>query len=117
MKKTLFTVTLGIILSFGGFTQEFKILTTVESVVAGGLGRSRMIESDATGELKETKMKNFFSLAGINFGNIMKNDLMIGDRLSTYIKEGWRIENVTSGVYSAETSTGIFITRYLLRKD
>lgn len=41
---------------------EFMQLNTIESVVPGGLGRSRMISTTSNGMLEETKLENFFSL-------------------------------------------------------
>ena len=52
-------------------------ITTIESVVPGGLGRSRMVTTDPDGNYKEIDMENFFSFVGINFGNVRKNDKMI----------------------------------------
>lgn len=102
---------------------EFKLVTTVESVVPGGLGRSRMITSDVSGAIEEKEMKNFFSLVGINFKNIKENDGMITDKITQMTMEGWELQQITSGVYSPPVTsdatsggTGIFITRYLFRK-
>jgi hypothetical protein len=95
---------------------EYMVVTTVESVVPGGLGRSRMISQDASGNLEEVEMQNFFSLVGINFKNIRANDKMIADKLNTMSTKGWELYNVNTGVYGADKSTGIFITRYLFRK-
>ncbi|MEO0312182.1 MAG: hypothetical protein RIQ89_1839 [Bacteroidota bacterium] len=97
--------------------QEFTLLTTVESVVPGGLGRSRMITTSSDGTLKETPMENFFSLAGINFGNIRQNDQAITDKITAMYRDGWELVNVNSGVYGADKSTGIFITRYLFKRS
>ncbi len=100
----------------------FEQVTVVESVVPGGLGRSRMITSDKKGDLEEIKLKNFFSLTGINFGNIKDNDKDITNKISEMTGEGWELYDVTSGVYSSAGEgltgggTGIFITRYLFRK-
>ena len=96
--------------------QEFKVITTIESVVPGGLGRSRMITTDANGEAVETPMKNFFSMVGINFGNVKENDNQISKKLNEMSAEGWALYNTTSGVYSADKSTGIFITRYFFSR-
>lgn len=108
------------IVLLAGFTalsaQEFKVITTIESVVPGGLGRSRMIQQDANGKLEEIKMNNFFSMVGINFGNIMDNDLMIAEMLTKMTTEGWEIISIVPGVYAADKSTGIFITRYFFKK-
>jgi len=107
---------------------EYKILTSVESIVPMGIGRSRLIENtsevDATlyttsrsdgtdssqgrvrrkdlkvDELNETKLLNFFSGVGINFQNIASNDAMIASALSTWAEEGWELAFVTGGVES-----------------
>ena len=97
--------------------QEFTLVTTIESVVPGGLGRSRMITTTSDGQLKETPMENFFSLVGINFGNVRQNDQAITDKITQMTKEGWELTNVNSGVYSGEKSVGIFVTRYLFKRN
>lgn len=102
---------------------EFKLVTTIESVVPGGLGRSRMITSDARGATEEREMKNFFSMVGINFKNVRENDALITDKITRMTEEGWELHNVTAGVYSpgvtsdaTSAGAGIFITRYLFRR-
>lgn len=108
--------------------QEYKVVTTVESVVPMGLGRSRIIEttdslnvddfttkrtdgkkskqkdisrSDAkTNKLSETKLLNFYSAVGINFQNIASNDAMITSKINKLVKEGWELKFVLSGVES-----------------
>lgn len=109
---------------FSSFTKkeqnqyEYQQITTIESVVPMGLGRSRMISTSPTGTLEETKMENFFSAAGINFGNIRSNDKATTDKISQLVNAGWELEEVTAGVYSGNenNSNGIFITRYLFKK-
>ena len=108
---------------------EFKQITVIESVVPGGLGRSRMLVNDPAGNLEEIKLKNFFSLTGINFKNVKNNDEMITDKVAELSGQGWELRDVTSGVYSSTSvsggtdlgmsanATGIFITRYLFRKS
>jgi hypothetical protein len=104
------------------------IVTTVESVVPAGIGRSRMIvqkdqlnvedftttrtdgkksdqkdikRSDAKiKNFDETKLLNFYSVAGINFQNIASNDALISDKLTKLVKEGWTLMFVTSAVES-----------------
>jgi hypothetical protein len=117
MKKIVFTVML-LALTTVGFSQvyEFYQMTTVESVVPGGMGRSRMILTDEKGAMQDIKMENFFSLVGINFENIRFNDQMIGDKLGDLSREGWELAEVSSAAYGHESSTGIFITRYLFRR-
>jgi hypothetical protein len=110
----------GLFFAFGFKPAESKVvytqITTIESVVPGGLGRSRMITTDPNGEYKEVDMENFFSLVGINFGNVRKNDKTITDKLNQMTSDGWALDQVNSGVYSADKSTGIFVTRYLFKK-
>jgi hypothetical protein len=115
--KKLFFIIIAMLMYSASFAQEFTLVTTIESVVPGGLGRSRMISTTSDGKLKETPMENFFSLVGINFGNVRMNDQSITDKITEMAKDGWHLENVNSGVYSADKSTGIFITRYLFKKE
>lgn len=117
----------------GSFTmsiaQEYKVITVVESIVPGGVGRSRIIDSkevidykslttsreegndgkdqrkidrsDAKIEtLEETKLLNFYSLMGINFQNIASNDAIITSKLNDMAKQGYELVFVTSGVES-----------------
>lgn len=115
--KKLFVFAALWICSVNAFAQEFLQITTIESVVPAGLGRSRMITLKPDGSMDEIKLENFFSLVGINFGNVRMNDHIITDKIGDLVKEGWQLIFVTPGVYSADKSTGIFITRYLFRKD
>lgn len=128
MKKVIVILSLatavlaGMVLS--SFTNKAQVgyqymqITTVESVIPMGLGRSRMIASSAAGALEEIKMENFFSAAGINFGNIRSNDKTVTDKLEQLANDGWELQQVNSGVYSGNenNSNGIFITRYILRR-
>ncbi len=120
------------LLAFSSFTsafaQEYKIITTVESIVPMGLGRSRMIDplsnadykalttertdgkKSSQGDVKrddikienfeETKLLNFYSAVGINFQNITSNDAVISSKLNDLANEGWTLAFVTSGVES-----------------
>lgn len=127
MKKILI---LGIFAALGTacFAQEYKVITTIESIVPMGLGRSRIIENTAdvdaeaftterTGgkdskqgsvkrkdakidNLKETKLLNFYSGVGINFQNIASNDAMIESKINEMGKNGWVLFQVVSGVES-----------------
>ncbi|RLC23478.1 MAG: hypothetical protein DRH21_06990 [Deltaproteobacteria bacterium] len=130
------------------FAQEYLIVTTVESVVPMGIGRSRMIiqtdsvnvdafttsrtdgkkskqkdvsRSDAKiKSFDETKMLNFYSAVGINFQNIASNDAMISDKINKLAKDGWEMTFVTSACESDAgkgDGTGIFITRYIFKRD
>ena len=107
---------------------QYKVVTVVESIVPGGLGRSRMIEhrteqdindfttertdgkSSDQGKIKrkdakidefaESKLLNFYSLVGINFQNIASNDALISSKLNQLAQEGWELVFVASGVES-----------------
>jgi hypothetical protein len=96
---------------------EFTQMTTIESVVPAGLGRSRMITTKPNGEMDEVKMENFFSAVGINFSNVRSNDKLISDKITQLSDEGWELVSVTPGVYASESKTGIFITRYLFKRE
>lgn len=129
MKKILFTaVLLGAFVIESQAQKQYKIITTIESIVPGGLGRSRIIEgtsvvdaaqfttqrtdgkdskqgdikrSDAKiDELNETKILNFYSMVGLNFQNIASNDAMITSILNTLSEQGWELFTVVSGVES-----------------
>lgn len=108
--------------------QEYKIVTTVESIVPMGIGRSRMVDAQTPGDYKalttertdgkkssqgdikredvkidnfeETKLLNFYSAVGINFQNISSNDAVVSSKLNELAKEGWTLAFVTSGVES-----------------
>lgn len=98
--------------------KQFMQINTVESVVAGGMGRSRMIVTNPDGSQKETEMENLFSMAGINFKNIKENEDKLVKTLKSYTDDGWKLEHVTSLTLSQNDSGagGIFMTRYLLSK-
>ncbi len=116
MKKIILGLGL-IFATLCSFSQEYQIVTTIESVVPAGIGRSRMLKTNDQGNLEEIKMENFFSIAGINFGNVKANDKMISDMINEMIQKGWELDNIVTGVYATETSTGIFISRYFFKKD
>lgn len=119
MKKNLLAVALFGLLSFSTFAQdkwEFHQMTAIESVVPGGLGRSRLISTAKDGTMEETKLDNFFSFVGINFGNIKDNDKLLASKIEEKVNAGWEIVTITPGVYAADQSTGIFITRYLFKR-
>ncbi|MEI9809839.1 MAG: hypothetical protein WDO16_19340 [Bacteroidota bacterium] len=65
-------------------SKQFMQVTTVESVVAGGLGRSRMIITHADGSQKESGINNLFSMTGINFKNIKENEDNLIKTLKSY---------------------------------
>ncbi len=125
---------------------EYKVITSVESIVPNGLGRSRLVSSKETKDYKEftstqtdedntrnkakrdeirvknfeeTKLLNFFNLGGIRFQNIAANDAIITSKLNSMSDEGWELMFVTSAVESKgdkSDNNGIFITRYIFKR-
>jgi hypothetical protein len=99
---------------------SYKQITVVESVVPGGLGRSRILTTDDNGQMIEKDLKNFYSMVGINFENIANNDRVIVDRLNELSERGWELFQVTCGSNqqssNGNSSGGLFITRYIFRK-
>ncbi|RKD99936.1 hypothetical protein [Marinifilum flexuosum] len=149
MKKLLllFIIACGLFIDANAQSYEYKVITTVESIVPMGIGRSRIIEekspidanafttertdgkkskqkdvkrSDAKVSLfAETKLLNFYSIAGINFQNIASNDALISSKINSLIEQGYELAFVTSGVESDSgkgDGKGIFITRFIFKK-
>lgn len=119
MKKLIISFCLFGSFAFSAIAQdqwEYQQMTAVESVVPGGFGRSRLITTNKDGSMEEIKLENFFSLVGINFGNIKDNDKILASKIEEKVNTGWELVSITPGVYAADKSTGIFITRYLFRR-
>jgi hypothetical protein len=127
MKKFFFIMLLSVASIGAAFAQDapaanqkkFMQVTTVESVLAGGAGRSKIIITNPDGSQKESEMENLFSLTGINFKNIKSNEDKIITVLKDYTDNGWKLEQVTSLTLSPNDSGsgGIFMTRYLLSRN
>jgi hypothetical protein len=104
--------------SSGGYI--YKQITSVESVIPGGMGRSRILTTDDNGQMLERELKNFYSLVGINFENIANNDRVIVDRLNDLSDQGWELTQVVTGSNqqssNGNSNGGLFITRYIFRK-
>ena len=126
--KHLFLIFIFCTLSTFAQTVEYKVITSVESIVPGGLGRSRLVENNQEMDyneftttrvngkdrssrdvkrkglkidnLSETKLLNFYSLGGINFQNIASNDAITSSKLNELSAEGWLLMHVVSGVES-----------------
>lgn len=126
---------------------EYKVITSVESIVTSGLGRSRIISANEEknfkdytttqtdddnsrnksdrGEIRvkdfdETKLLNFYNIAGIRFQNIAANDAVITSKINTMVAEGWELAFVSSAVESdagKDDAQGIFITRYIFKRN
>lgn len=148
MKKNLTVLLACLITGSAALAQkyEFKIITSVESIVPNGLGRSRLTSSNETRDYKEftttrseddnsrnssdrgdirvkgfdeTKLLNFYNLGGIRFQNIVANDAVVASKLEAMSEEGWDLAFVTSAVESdagEKDANGIFITRYVFKR-
>ncbi len=128
MKKFLLAAGLSAVCSLSAVAQsqsagtkwEYKQISTIESVVPGGLGRSRLLTTEDNGQNLEKELKNFYSMVGINFENISNNDRVIVARLNEMAQDDWELFQVTSGsnmqLSQGSTSGGIFLTRYLFRR-
>ena len=146
MRKFLFLAAIAIAATFDANAQQYKVVTSVESIVPNGLGRSRIVnaleekdyreytsvqaDEDNTrnkskrGEIRvknfeETKLLNFYNIGGIRFQNIAANDALITSMINDMIANGWSLEFVTSAVESEGgkgDGKGIFITRYIFKK-
>jgi len=148
MKQILLTTILLLIsfIDLKAQSYEYKVITSVESIVPMGIGRSRIISSEEdkdynnftserTAEnnkqnkskrsnlkidnFEETKLLNFFSIAGINFKNIASNDALISSKINTMTNNGWDLAFVVSGVESdsgKDDGQGIYITRYIFKR-
>lgn len=146
MKQFFLVVNLVVACGISAVAQrvEYKVLTSVESIVPMGMGRSILVENkeeanlitaDRTGDSKsrlrggrkeakidefaETRLLNFYSGVGINFQNIASNDAIIQTKMNELAKDGWELSHVTGGVESdagEKDGKGIFITRYIFKR-
>jgi hypothetical protein len=146
--QTIVALSFFLLITSGTIAQvyEYKIVTTVESIVPNGLGRSRMISANDSRDYKEftttrseeenernksdrgdirvkgfdeTKLLNFYNLGGIRFQNIAANDAVVNSKLNTMAQEGWDLAFVSSAVESdsgKDDAQGIFITRYVFKR-
>ncbi|NML21994.1 hypothetical protein HHL16_13980 [Pseudoflavitalea sp. G-6-1-2] len=98
-------------------TKQFLQITTVESVIGGGIGRSKLIITNPDASQEEADLENLFSMVGINFKNIKSNELKITQTLKNYTDKGWKLEQVIPlSLSPGQGSNGIFMTRYLFSK-
>ena len=147
MRKIAFFIIIALFGFFDAIAQvEYKIITSVESIVPSGIGRSRLISANETKDFKEytssqteesnkrnkssradirvksfdeTKLLNFYNIGGIRFQNIAANDAIVTSKINNMISEGWELAFVTSAVESsgADGDAGIFITRYIFKRN
>ena len=112
MKKLVLIIAL-VVVSFIDIQAqvEYKIITSIESIVPGGAGRSRLIPASEDKDYKEytsqrtddketdkrnksdrseirvknfeeTKLLNFYNLGGIRFQNIAANDALVNSKIN-----------------------------------
>ncbi|MDA7730438.1 hypothetical protein N8085_00890 [Salibacteraceae bacterium] len=126
---------------------EFTSFTVIESIIPNGVGRSRILSSNEKRDYKEftttksaeddsrnksdrgeirvhnyeeTKLLNFFNIAGIRFQNIAANDAIVNSKVTSMLNEGWELVNIVAGVESVgskDDSHGIFVTRFYFKRS
>ena len=117
------SISIAIIVSIFAFntpspSYEYMAFTTIESIVPGGLGRSRLLIDGGNGNLDEQKIKNLYSMVGIKMENIFQNDQDVVAKLNDLSNEGWELAFANTGVQSPTDggTSGIYCTRYILRR-
>ncbi|MCX6242744.1 MAG: hypothetical protein NTX43_13145 [Bacteroidetes bacterium] len=92
--------------------------STIESIIPGGLGRSKMITVMPDGTKTEEDLQNFYSMVGINFGNISGNNIAITKKINNLVAQGWEFDKVMTGTQSPSDNNGqgIFISRYFFKR-
>jgi len=97
--------------------KKYMQITTIESVIGGGIGRSVMVITKEDGSQEERNMENLFSMTGMNLKNIKSNESDIIKTIKSYTDNDWKIDQVIPLTLSpGERGNGIFMTRYLLSK-
>ncbi len=131
MKNLLLSISflLVSVISANAQKYEYRVITSVESTIPSGLGRSRLLSSNEGRDYKnftstrsddkekdkrnksdrseirvknfdETKLLNFFNIGGIRFQNIVANDAVITSKINAMVEEGWDLAFVNTGVES-----------------
>ena len=95
---------------------EWRVVTVVESVVPGKLGRSKVLTMDSNGASSEIEIQNIFSLTGINFTNLQTNNRSVTDLLAKNSADGFELVEVVPGNFGDNNSQGIFMTRFIFKK-
>lgn len=121
MKTLLLTLTFYFFIDLNSkaqtsITSQYMQITTIESTVSGGGGRSKIIFTYEDGRQEETDMMNLFSLLGINFKNIQANDSQIVKALTEFAKQGWKLVTTIPLVPVSEDNS-LCMTRYLLMRE
>jgi hypothetical protein len=90
--------------------KEIMQVNVLESVVSGGVGRSRMIVTQSNGEQQTIDLGNYYSMVGVNFGNIQSNDKKVVEKLNELEKQGWSIVAQSAG------GNNIYATKIVLER-
>ncbi|WP_206082249.1 hypothetical protein [Maribellus sediminis] len=152
MKRTVILTAIVLMMSLISEAQEkpvyeVKIITSIESIIPNGIGRSRLISTDSDVDYREftttqteesgdrnksdreeirikdydeTKLLNFFNVGGIRFQNIASNDALLTSKINQMMLDGWDLAFVNTGVESyggTDDTNGIFITRYIFKRE
>ena len=148
MRKLVLVAIIALTVQFSVSAQvEYKVITSVESIIPSGLGRSRIVSSNDGRDYKtytstqteddksrnkskrkemrvkgfdETKLLNFFNMGGIRFQNIATNDAIISSKINAMVAEGWELAFINTGVESfggQGDKNGIYITRYTFKRS
>ncbi len=85
-------------------------INILESVLTGGTGRSRCIITFPDGKSEEFELENYYSMVGVNFGNIKENDKKMTLRMNLLAGQGYQIVSQSSG------GQGIYSTKIIMQK-
>lgn len=132
MKKVFPLLILSFLFGYSGLRAQVprydvEVVTAVESLVPGGLGRSRMFVTkleknylDFTShqsekkkdrnkskrkdirlkDYEETKLLNLYNEGGIRFQNIASNDALVTSKINDMLAHDWELFFVSTGVES-----------------
>jgi hypothetical protein len=90
---------------------EYMQVNVLESVLKGGVGRSRMIVTDVNGKSDEpVNLNNYYSMTGLNFTNIQENETKVVLQLNMLGKQGWEVVSTSTG------GNEVYFTKYVLRR-
>ena len=92
-------------------TRQYVVIDALESIISGGTGRSRGIITYPDGKQEEFELENFYSLVGVNFGNIKGNDKVILEKINKLSQQGYRLVSHSTG------GSGIYCSRIILEKS
>ena len=89
---------------------KYVHINILESVLTAGTGRSRCIITFPDGKSEEFELDNYYSMVGVNFGNVKENDKKVTLRINLLAEQGYQIISQSSG------GQGIFSTKIIMEK-